>query len=113
MFTASCVCVCVCVCLCVCAGEEEKEEVPKSPAFYLMQPGRWVFMRHATTQFASEDGVGWRKVQVQKWGTLGETDFGEGDAEGWWCSAPPRDCLLKFFLRERILEIHPLVDFFM
>ena len=86
---------------------EDKE----GPAFYLMIPGRWVFLRYATTQFASSDGIGWRRVQVQRWGRLSETDLGEGDRDGWWCSAPPHICLFKFFLRERILEIHPVVDF--
>ena len=47
-------------CVSVCVDNESKT----SPAFYLMIPGRWVFLRYATTQHESLSGLGWRKLQV-------------------------------------------------
>ena len=90
------------------------DQVETHPAFYLMVPGRWVFLRYRTTQVNSVQGFGWRKMQVQRPGHVSETAWGtstDPNMDGWWCAGPPNMCALKFLLRIRILEIHPVIDF--
>ena len=103
----------VCV---LCAGSVRKNTTHLEISFYMI-PGRYVYVRYGTTQFSSTVGEGWRKVKVVRKGDVRETDFGSGreysdtdDTVGWWVEAPPHICIYKFFLRKRILDIHPSLD---
>ena len=67
-------------------------------------------MRYGTRNGFTTAGETWREVLVKCWGHVRETEMGcpkgmqnfDPRGRGWWCY---HDFVMKFFLKERILEL--------
>ena len=90
------------VCLCMCTAPtftpSDEEDEADSSVSSLMIPGKFVWMRYASTQVLSDAGTQWRHVRVVKYGHVTDTEMGydmDPDKDGWWCI---HEGVCKFFL---------------